>query len=1272
MSFDASRLAKMHIYKYGIIVHQRVKYNTQKWRVALFEGEVSGHGFIDVITDIFDFKPRPGCSVKAKFEDELSDQPSVVTLCTEYEWIRDVEVINSKVVIFLIAQLSAECLETPIQREGTNISYYIIQNDDTDFRRIAIPKSVVDKKMASKSALQKPDEPEMYRVGVCWDPCMFEGGVHVYWRSYNDFPIVPIFELYYRDTTLPYLSESMVYGVLEGLAIRKNESGVLFWTVGMGCAIMSNVTMDAEMPPLGCVNYVLAKRCLPEKSFDFPCFYELLPETRSRKWEGIKIVTDELKGSVYIEACCECILMDEGKEPMFAMKIPHLGKVYRGLESYRNLLFIGKKYYFRVEFQKERRSYVPVIVDLCLEQDEVVQCRVVHVSTDHYLAVLEPRGDTFERRKQNIDFIRIPSRVMFCAKGIHVEKEELLIYRYTVRVRFTSKPHDIVTAVHVEEVCELQKDPIYAIFNKTVWIRSIVKINEYRDGPIELICPRLQQLLTDYSRFSAEMPKTLQFAVQAQFVLSPENIPSFWVRNIAPSIHQLPRLTTQIVASLPTLENAFTALSVSDDTTQGNQSISSKNVESVSKISDSKAGTSTAVTSSIVKNDSVQTILNESETEHSQKGASSSRQSNQDSFVSSDNIIITESWLASTSGCSTSFSASRSVQGSEVPDNSKLCGDVITESLLASSASSAAAASQCSNVYGSDYPDNSRLHGDIITESVLASSRSSSVSCVNSAKNSPINVDKLSVAGSDQPRRTLFGYNVPGRNQGRGFGPSSYNRPRPSIRRHPATVVGSVRRRPIKYGFRELKVVSSHEEVLQDVVYRFRHNRLMFVNNERDAKESWFHTPNAKVTTTKKCVAFAIPIELIQCRLEMARKAPRFTYLVRFILLDKIMHVGDTSVVIPVGGIFPTMPKSFQLGERYKVEHFSFSPDRMCRFGGFAFALKNHFFYEEAPLDSMTNMRIMENKVGHEFLRFTINVVRPCIPEVKSEVFELWNSEQLPGYIIVEKSKDLMKLLDPMIPEDEESHAYSAVIEPLAGGPMDVSILRDTSKDKEFIDVFVYWRLVVEFSEDVPMPKLLNKRERYKEPHPPRKREVGSIPVQDYGMWETLHINSKLAQEKLDLLRSLNDPRVKMLDGPDLKPEIEIRKVDVDSRRKSMFEAMDKFFEKLSSLKDNGMFNFVFADDLRAKFKNLQSYDDDYHPHQFKKRSYSLEVGMNNITDLLLRGGGYRQMNEYEEFKPLLKTLAECVDLNATYVKKTDDVKKMLLFFRKQKIIRYI
>lgn len=67
----------------------------------------------------------------------------------------------------------------------------------------------------------------------------------------------------------------------------------------------------------------------------------------------------------------------------------------------------------------------------------MVDCRVVYISneTSTYFAVLDPSSNSFDRFKQSIDYIAIPFRVLFCANGVHVKNEELLLNSYKVRVR---------------------------------------------------------------------------------------------------------------------------------------------------------------------------------------------------------------------------------------------------------------------------------------------------------------------------------------------------------------------------------------------------------------------------------------------------------------------------------------------------------------------------------------------------------------------------------------------------------------------------------------------------------------------------------------------------------------------------------------------------------------------------------------------------------------------------------------------------------------------
>ncbi|EGT32606.1 hypothetical protein CAEBREN_08186 [Caenorhabditis brenneri] len=1132
----------MHFYKYGILMDRRSTTFPTKWRIALFDGHVNGHGFIEVPEILFDFTPTPGNSVKVKFKNEFNDVPLVVTKCSEHEWIRDVEVINSKVVIFMIICFTEECLERTFLSE--NNSYYIVENNDTDFKKVAVPERVFDNAKRCVSPLQKLDEPKVYRAGVLWDPIVLEG-VTVNWRYYNDFPLVPVFELYFRDSTLPYLSESMVYGVLEGIVIAINENGALYWTRGIGCAILPSVTQDSLMPALGSVNSVLARRCLPETSFGFPCSYELLPETRNHKWEGIRIVPDEISRCVYIQLTCECVLSKEVNT--LAMMIPHIGTVFRGLSGYKNKLRAGENYKIRVEFQKDLNSYHPVVMDVCLEEDEFVQCRVVHISreTKNYYAVLEPGDTVFDSCKHSIDYIKIPFRVMFCAKGIYVEDEQLLTHCFNVRIRRPRKNHDIVSAVHVLSYIESRKDPVFATLNKTVWLRTMVK--KEKDDPsrvTELICPRLEQKVLDPSRLSANMPINMLFAVHAQFTLISENIPVFLIRNVAPTIHQLPRVTSQIAASLPPLQSE-SSFGISSDQSQRSD-CSSLSSSSFSRPDVNPNSEFTLPSNPLLPRRVHRSSFNtacESEDEDC-SDISLSRESNRSSYQSSDDIVMTESWLASS------------------------------------------AASIASDVLDSSLSSFLTVSFDTPLKPLVFETPLKPLVLETPLKPLVVERKKLDFVSHFEPKSAISGFNAA---RGLGFGSSNYlssgltsNQGSGSLANKPP------RRTPIKYGYRQLKSPKSHRDVLFDIVYKFLKTRPMFIENEREAMGSWFRPPSGK---------------------------------------------------------------------------------RMCRFSGFAVGLKQLMFYSEQPSHHISNIQTMETSFGHEYLRFTTKVARPCVPEIDSDVFEIWSCEHLPGYVIVEKKKDLLKLLEPLDPDENESHVYSAVIEPVAGGPMEISILKNF-KDTDHIDIFVFWRLVMEFSDDVPMPELVRRKDGHRECHGPSHiPEPPDHTINKFGMWETLHLNSVLAQEKLDLLRSLNDPRVKLVEGPDLKPEIEVRKVHVDLRRKCMFGALRSFLKLLPSLKDHQMFNFVFEEDFVKKIEELQGYDDGLHPTQIRKRSYSLKLGLNYMSEILLRNEVYLRMYEETEFAPLLQEMADCIDLNATYIKQTDEVKKMLLFFRKHKMI---
>lgn len=164
---------------------------------------------------------------------------------------------------------------------------------------------------------------------------------------------------------------------------------------------------------------------------------------------------------------------------------------------------------------------------------------------------------------------------------------------------------------------------------------------------------------------------------------------------------------------------------------------------------------------------------------------------------------------------------------------------------------------------------------------------------------------------------------------------------------------------------------------------------------------------------------------------------------------------------------------------------------------------------------------------------------------------------------------------------------------------MEASILKDV---KEGEDICIFWRLVVEFSDTVPLPRLKEKTDKVVPQIRTEPVQSGTFSVDDYGCWETLRINSILAQEKLDRMRAVGDPRVKMIDGPDLRPEIEVRKVDVNTRREKMFAAFDALLEKLPQLHSEGILGYVLEDDLRVKIKKLTPMNDNNHKFTFTFR----------------------------------------------------------------------
>uniref|UniRef100_A0A8R1DUP1 Uncharacterized protein n=1 Tax=Caenorhabditis japonica TaxID=281687 RepID=A0A8R1DUP1_CAEJA len=1188
-----------------------------RWRIAIIGSSVNDHECIDVSEEVFDYSPALGDVVKIGFENLEVEEPTVIKKGEDYEWLRDVKVINSTVVIFAIVHLSDECLKRNYRHPESDRFHYIVENDQTDFRRIAIPKQVVDHELSHRSVNQKSGEPIVYRIGLCYDPTTFEHGLKVRWRYYNDFALTPIFELYGRDSVLPFLAESMVYGVLEGIVIARNEEGVMCWSPQMGCAVMPTVT-SSRVPPLGNVNLHLVKRCLADTSFNFSCCYELLPSVILHQWPKIKIITDTINGCVYIEGHSECVKLIETDDATLCLDIPHLGKIWRGLEPYKHRLREGRKYHFRVEFKVIGGTYEPVIVDLRMQEDVTLKCRIVYVSSKHkkYYAVLEPAFDDFNRFKESIDFIEISFRTLFCSLGMRVRSDQLLLHCFSVLARKPRYAHDTVEAVHVNGFTLSSRDTDYRVFQGRTWIRTVAVLRKNDRDKIDMLCPRLSQLLIDFSRISCNiLPYCDTFAVQAQFALTPDRVPLFLIRHVSSTFLSLPKLTAELVTKLPSLRVVFDSLFVQSPSVsnQATPSSSRRSVrdrlndcnsfdetttcDSATNRSASPAPSLLTISAEMSLDEStVPTILNESEFERL-------RVDDQDSMYGISDV---ETW---NEGSSTAGS-SRTVYHNSTRAS---YGDVVNESWLDSSCASP----------GSTRPPS-------VADTVIHKSPSSSYA--SSIRENPT--------------------------RGAGFGAPSF--------RHKTTY------RPVKFGIRKLPPGRyTSREVLDIMVQKHIATREMFVENARSAVQSWFTRPRGRVVDTKKRHVEMYGIESTDFIQEHNDGKCPFARLVRFIAKED-MPLMDMSFVVPIGGEFPQLPKNFELGRRYRATHYSFFPDKMVRIDGHAETLGTRGIVRTDDQILEPEYEVIDDNRGHQFLRIVTLAYRPSTPYLTNDDFEVWDPFHLPGFIIVEKIPEVMKCLAPLDPGSYIQDQYSIMVEPVAGGPIEIANF--DPHGALFNEPIVFWRLVCEFSKSVPLPKLIERRKVYIPPEIIRDPRVinPKEDIENYGMFKTMEINQKLAQERIDRLRALGDPRVKMCEGPELSPEMEKRKVDIAKRRESMLFTMEELLKELPRLHQKGYFCQTSEEELEKLIDKCEAMHDDHHPHQFRKRNAALSLGCNWITSLLVREKVYKTLNDEQTFRKIMRTLADCIGLNASYVTKGEGAKRLLQFLYEKKLHNYI
>ncbi|CAB3407364.1 unnamed protein product [Caenorhabditis bovis] len=385
----------------------------------------------------------------------------------------------------------------------------------------------------------------MYRVGLIWDPIQFDDGDECEWRHYEDTPLVPIFECYYREEFPPFVTKNVVYGVIDGIVIKSDHTSVLFWSKSMGCAVYQNISGD-ELPKIGDTFFNLIQRSLPESAYGFSCYYEVMHGMQNVTWRNLQIFADldnnNNTQNVYLQGAAKCVTLRENGE-RFAMQYPDIGVISEGnLHQHSHRLEIGKEYDTRLVFRRNRYgSYEPFIDEILFDDDEVADCRVVFASVplNKCYAIKNPCG---KRQRNASVFIEIPSSVTFCALGL---KFGIELFKYNMRA--VLRPgNGTYQCVSIREIGpKLKNDARIGLFISQAcgWYRCLANIVDVPfEGPARLMCPKTGMGFVDTKRLAkpAFIRGASQIWIDAQFALAPGNIPVFVVRHAASSIEELP------------------------------------------------------------------------------------------------------------------------------------------------------------------------------------------------------------------------------------------------------------------------------------------------------------------------------------------------------------------------------------------------------------------------------------------------------------------------------------------------------------------------------------------------------------------------------------------------------------------------------------------------------------------------------------------------------------------------------------------------------------
>ncbi|CAI5439211.1 unnamed protein product [Caenorhabditis angaria] len=1184
------------IYKYGVLVKRREK----KWMVAIIGEKTDNNKIVRIRNDLFGFPECLGDIVKIGVDLDEGEVKKVVK-CND-EWVRDVEIRGELAIIYIFVNLCSEKMERVVRSDEPNSrkEYYIFGSDgDSDFHRVAIAKSVVDRTLSNRNVMQKAREKIIYRVGVVYQPQTYGENESCFWKHEEETELLPIFECFSRDSVVPFVNPMMIYGVLDGIVIRSSAEMNLFWSRNIGCAILQR-DFSKEFFKLGDVCDVLYKRCIPDTSFNFPCTYDIFGAILNRNIpSNFNIYKNVTHDEIYIETTAKCCVLPVTNQ--FFFELPILGRVFDGISSiWCDYLESGKVYSLRIAFEMVENGWRPVVKDILVPNLISLKCRIVLLdeSLGICYAIIDPDvRNNLPHLHGIVDFIAISPRVLYCSgvkPGILQDLVDLKI-----RPPNMHQQQQICEAVNISQITKNSKvmcNDLRKVMGK-IWIRSTAKFHDIPSNgcsPITLKCRNLPQFLVDSLMITERFLQRDTVAVNAECVLNPWNRPCFLIRHCAQNLQQLEKLIPQNMQNLIDPKEAFDL-------------VHQETFPNLRTIFENRENLDLNRSQNVESDDN--TIVADGEYRVAAE-------------IDRNNMDFDRMSLCSRTN-RTYYSEIKSYHTQSI---------YVPETILDE------------REFEKRISELEELELDETQPSTSSASFPSQFS--NSNSNWAPRNTWNSNPNSYGPQRSLFGN-------------TAFQQ---TYRHFP--------KRKLKIGIREpISKNLTDEEFIYDVIYRNLNHREMYSPNDYShILRLWSKRIAGRLDLIKRKTPYLIPIEMRNHQKDWRENRTPFKLLVRFFAINSDVDVKLKNVFIPVGGQFAELPDGFEMGKMMIGLHFSSFNDPLIRIGGYGEEMGQVGLAMTGPEMSRFEYEEVGNGKGLKWIRIKAKLTRPAIQIVPSQLFELWTSQSVQGLVIVE-TNDLV--LDDLEPETMQNYEMEGIIEPLPGAPYSIKSLLNIADDcyLESNDYIIFWRLVTTFRGSNSKPTFIKAN-----PIPP-PRSPGKPMKFEYTYGEVLmeHLRTvqKLTQERVDRLRANGDPRVRIFDGPELPPQMKARKVHVDIRKARMMAALERLKLDLDMCHEAGIFETVTKEQIQKLLDKFEEMTDDFHSHTVLERRFAIKNGTQYLLDLLMVDGMVKKMQFElgEKIKDLLLVLVDCIDLNNTYIVKTDDVQRMLVYFDDQHLI---